>query len=88
VDVPVPIAKLAGSVMEQNMKPSWTQDALALTLEDIVAKTGAEDADADGFPLLTLEDAGVEASSMDKVAFDYLHRFRKGGHFPIVEGYH
>jgi hypothetical protein len=37
---------------------------------------------------LGFEDLNIEPASMDKVAFEYLHRFRKGGHFVLVEGYH
>jgi hypothetical protein len=37
---------------------------------------------------LNIQDLGIEPASMDKVAFDFLHRFRRGGHFTQVEGYH
>jgi hypothetical protein len=37
---------------------------------------------------LTLKDLNIEPMSMDKVAFEYLHRFRQGGHFTLAEGYH
>ena len=36
----------------------------------------------------TLADLGVVPSSMDKYSFDFLHRFRPGGHFTMVQGYH
>lgn len=48
--------------------------------ENVLPKEGA------GY--LTLQDLGVQATSMDKVAFEFLHRFRKGGHFTLTEGYH
>jgi hypothetical protein len=35
-----------------------------------------------------LKDLNIEPMSMDKVAFEYLHRFRQGGHFTLAEGYH
>ena len=37
---------------------------------------------------LGLADLDIEPTSMDRVAFEYLHRFRPGGHFSLVEGYH
>lgn len=37
---------------------------------------------------LGLADLNIEPASMDRVAFDFLHRFRPGGHFVLVEGYH
>lgn len=38
--------------------------------------------------ILTMEDLDIEPCSVDKVAFEFLHRFRPGGHFTLVEGYH
>ena len=38
--------------------------------------------------MLGMKDLNVDCASMDKVAFDYLHRFRLGGHFTKVEGYY
>ena len=37
---------------------------------------------------LLREPIEIEPSSMDKYAFDFLHRFRPGGHFTMVQGYH
>lgn len=37
---------------------------------------------------LTFKDLDMEPASMDKAAFDYIHRFRPGGHFTLVQGYH
>ena len=39
-------------------------------------------------PHMNLSDLGIEPVSMDKTAFDFLHRFRKGGHFVLAKGYH
>ena len=33
-------------------------------------------------------DLNIEPTAMDKQAFEFLHRFRPGGHFKVVEGYH
>jgi hypothetical protein len=31
---------------------------------------------------------GVKANPIEKEAFNYLHRFREGGHFIDAKGYH
>lgn len=37
---------------------------------------------------LGMSDLNLTPVSMDRVAFEFLHRFRPGGHFTIVKGYH
>lgn len=60
----------------------WSEDYLpAMTPEEYKLQKGAD-------KILTMEDLGVEATPIEKVAFEYLHRFRTGGHFTMVEGYH
>lgn len=80
IDVPSNIASFAGRFSQELANPILTEDHIAQMLEDNVAK---EDSD-----MLTFDDLGITPESMDKVAFDYLHRFRPGGHFTQVEGYH
>jgi NADH dehydrogenase (ubiquinone) 1 alpha subcomplex subunit 9 len=81
IDFPVSTAELAGTVIEQLISPVWTKDMTAQVLEDVVPdKMGAEFA--------SFKDLNVAPESMDRLAFDYLHRFRKGGHFALVKGYH
>jgi len=80
VDVPERLALLAGSVFQELVTPVLTEDNVAQLGEDCVAVEGSS--------MLTLADLGIEAQSMDKMAFDYLHRFRPGGHFTQVSGYH
>lgn len=81
IDFPVSTAELAGTVIEQLISPVWTKDMTAQVLEDVVPdKIGAEFA--------SFKDLNVAPESMDRLAFDYLHRFRKGGHFALVKGYH
>ena len=46
---------------------------------------------ADDSNALKLEDfaaLGVEPTHMEAIAFQWLHRFKEGGHFKEVEGYH
>ena len=38
---------------------------------------------------LTFKDLGINPTPLEKVAFNYLYRYRTdGGHFPYAEGYH
>jgi len=80
IDVPVNAAAYAGKLYQETINPVLTEDMIIQLTEDVVEKADKE--------LLTLKDLGIEASSMDKMAFDYLHRFRPGGHFTMVQGYH
>lgn len=80
ITVPVPAAKLVAKVTEQFINPLLTVDTIHRALEDNVAK--------DDPNLLTFENVGIVPGSMDRLAFDYLHRFRPGGHFTMVQGYH
>ena len=80
VDVPVSLANMTGRFFEETISPLLTTDMIAQLQEDVIAKEGTE--------FLSLKDLNIEPVSMDKMAFDYLHRFRSGGHFTIVEGYH
>lgn len=80
IDVPISTANLAGKVVEQLISPVLSPDMIAQMQEDVVQKNSKD--------MLTLNDLGVELSSMDRIAFDYLHRFRKGGHFVLAKGYH
>ena len=80
VEVAEPLAKLAGRAIEQSVDPFFTEDMAAQLMEDVVAQEGQG--------LLGFHDLGIKPTSMDKVAFDYLHRFRPGGHFTKVEGYY
>jgi hypothetical protein len=80
IDVPVSAASFAGKLYQETINPFLTEDMIIQLTEDVVEK-----ADKD---LLTFKDLGIEPTSMDKMAFDYLHRFRPGGHFTMVQGYH
>ncbi len=80
VDVPVASANLLGRVTEQFPAPFLTRDMVQQMLVDNVAKADPT--------LRTFADLDMVPQSLDRVAFDYLSRFRRGGHFRIVEGYH
>lgn len=78
VDVPVPVAIKTGELIENWMNPFFSEDAVARILEDVIPAEGTRN----------ISELGVELGSLDRLAFDYLHRFRKGGHFTLVQGYH
>jgi hypothetical protein len=80
VDVPVEYARFAGRMMENMIAPVLSEDMVNQMTENIVAAKNED--------YLGLSDLNIEPSSMDKFAFDFLHRFRPGGHFTIVKGYH
>ena len=80
INIPLPVATTVASFAEQLINPAITKDQLYQMSEDNIQLNNPE--------LLTFQDLEIEPVSMDKVAFDYLHRFRPGGHFVLVEGYH
>ena len=80
IDIPLGIANTAGKLLQEIANPFLTQDMIAQLSEDVLPKEDPS--------LLSLADVGITPASMDKVAFDYLHRFRPGGHFTQVQGYY
>lgn len=80
VDIPEFMGMTAGKILDETIEPLLTPDQIIQMKEDCVLS---------GDPKVkTFADLGMEPSSMDKYAFDFLHRFRPGGHFTQVEGYH
>ena len=80
VDVPVSVARLAGKFMGELINPWLTKDLVEEMLVDVVEKSDPT--------LLSLKDLDITPQSVDRLAFDYLSRFRSGGHFKLVQGYH
>lgn len=80
IDVPSNIAGMAGSILENVINPILTADGIKQMTEDVLPSGAAG--------VKTFADVDIVPQPMDKVAFDYMHRFRPGGHFTQVEGYH
>lgn len=80
IDIPVPVASLVGRFSQELINPVWTEDFAAQLCEDVLPQ--------EGMGYLGFEDLKIDPVSMDKVAFDYLHRYRPGGHFSSVQGYY
>jgi NADH dehydrogenase (ubiquinone) 1 alpha subcomplex subunit 9 len=80
VDIPEIIATNTGTFFNEFMTPVFTADHIAQLKEDNILSSDKR--------LKTFTDVGIEPCSMDKYAFDFLHRFRPGGHFVLTKGYH
>jgi NADH dehydrogenase (ubiquinone) 1 alpha subcomplex subunit 9 len=69
-------------LMNEDFAKLWSADYLpAMTPDQYRAQTTDD-------RILTMEDVGITATPIEKEAFNYLHRFRKAGHFGRVAGYH
>lgn len=92
ISMPAQMAQMLGKINKLGFNPWFTDDNIAQMLEDNVltgdmlrgdANTGNGEEN-----VFTFADLGIEPSHMEKVTYEYLHRFRKGGHFTTVQGYH
>lgn len=86
-DVPKIIVSAIAGVSQWQPAPLLTQDMVELMSEDYVPKMTPEEYAAQD-EILTMENMGVKATDMEKAAYEYLFRFRKGGHFILNDGYH
>jgi uncharacterized protein YbjT (DUF2867 family) len=80
VNVSPAMMRMAGGLIEKLINPVLTKDMIAELAENnvLIPKEG----------VLTFKDLGIKPNSMDRKAFDFLHRFRRGGHFTLTHGYH
>lgn len=71
-------------------KPMVTEDMVHLWNEDFIPTKTQEEYDAEPSMTknFTMKDFGIDPVPIEKIAFNYLHRFRDGGHFAIEKGYH
>lgn len=90
MDMPKDVGGLVGKGLNLMGKPMLTPDMVELWSEDFIPEKTQEEYDAMSAKekIYTMKDFGVEAVPMEKVAFNYLHRFREGGHFVDAAGYH
>lgn len=80
IDIPSNLAEIAGDLMDFSMNPMFNKDTVQQLMHDVVLKENTT--------AVTLADLGIVPTTMDKSAFDYLHRFRPGGHFTLTKGYY
>eukprot|EP00619_Florenciella_sp_RCC1007_P002102 CAMPEP_0205925896 /NCGR_PEP_ID=MMETSP1325-20131115/19221_1 /ASSEMBLY_ACC=CAM_ASM_000708 /TAXON_ID=236786 /ORGANISM="Florenciella sp., Strain RCC1007" /LENGTH=144 /DNA_ID=CAMNT_0053294509 /DNA_START=9 /DNA_END=443 /DNA_ORIENTATION=- len=80
--VPMPefLLKIAAEAAAVVPEPYLTVDEVLRWGENVTL-----DPDTDA---ITLDDLNIRAHRVEEIAFSYLHRFRKGGHFVLDEGYH
>lgn len=82
LNVPFPILAMVADVVNILIEPFINRDKLIrLTEDNVLEPSNSPD-------VLTFEDLGIAPASMEDHAFDYMHRFRPGGHFRLVEGYY
>lgn len=80
INIPTEVASFIGKFSQELINPVWTEDFAAQLCEDVLPQ--------EGMGYLGFEELKIDPTSMDKVAFDYLHRYRPGGHFANVQGYY
>lgn len=89
VPLPKSIMKTVAGGVQYMGRPMLTPDMMELWSEDFLPRMTQEEYDAQLVKdkVFTLKDLGIEAVPIEKLAFNYLHRFRKGGHFALTKGY-
>ena len=89
-ELPKSWVKSAAGFLQYERNPLFTPDLVELWSEDYTPTLAPEEySEQKGSDqILTMESVGVKATPIEKIAFNYLHRFRKGGHFTMTEGYH
>jgi NADH dehydrogenase (ubiquinone) 1 alpha subcomplex subunit 9 len=90
LDVPKDIAKLGAMVTDKFGSPIMTPDMVEQWSEDFIPTMTQEEYDAQpqADKIYTMKDFGIEPVPIEKVSFNFLHRFREGGHFDYEKGYH
>jgi NADH dehydrogenase (ubiquinone) 1 alpha subcomplex subunit 9 len=84
-NVPLEVVKLMGKVMELYPDPFITEDEMIVWSEDCyLEKEGTQEEGQ----FRTFQDLKIKPASLETEAFHFLNRYREGGHFVRVEGYH
>eukprot|EP00968_Pinguiococcus_pyrenoidosus_P014141 scaffold1282_cov251-Pinguiococcus_pyrenoidosus.AAC.54 len=83
LDLPLPVAKFFGDFC--SAIPSFTRPIFSRE-HAIMMSIGSTKHPKSPFPGLDALD--VDGSAMERVAWNYLHRHRAGGHFSLASGYH
>ncbi|GAB5037056.1 nadh dehydrogenase [Nannochloropsis oceanica] len=81
VDLPLAVGEVASLALEQLPNPVLTVDDAKLMSTDVILEPSSK--------AMTFKDLDIKPTPLEKVAFNYLYRYRTdGGHFPYAEGYH
>lgn len=89
-NLPKEVVSQIANVAQYQRNPPLTPDLVELMSEDYLPEMTAEGyrAQKGADKILTMENFGVKQTPIEKIAFNYLHRYRSGGHFDKVAGYH
>jgi len=87
IDLPKVLVKAMARGTELVPYPILTQDMVELWSEDCVPSMTSKEY-KDEANIMTMENLGIKQTPIEKVAFNYLHRFRSGGHFVLTGSYH
>jgi len=91
VDTNKAVALSIAKFLQYAGRPMMTPSLVELWSQDYIPPMTQEEYDAQPespSKIYTMKDFGVEATPIEKIAFNYLHRFRAGGHFILTKGYH
>lgn len=89
--MPKPLLQLYCKMNQMGWNPHFTEDNLELMMEDnvLTEEVKAKVAAAGGsVGVHTFADLGIEPLTVEKTSYEFLHRFRAGGHFARIQGYH
>lgn len=86
-ELPRELVRNMAELTKYQSQPLLTPDMVDLMSEDYVPKMTKEEY-AKNEDILTMDDMRVKATPIEKGAFEYLVRYKKGGHFIHAEGYH
>jgi len=87
VDVPLPIARQVGKLMQNIHNPRLTEEIVLRCTEDSTVESRI----ANGLPNsnpVTFQDFAIQPKSIEEAAFETLEHFRPGSHFLYAKGYH
>ena len=89
VSLPKQAIQMYCKFTEMGMSPAFTLDNLEQMLEDnIITNDMKLKMKLDNSNTFSFDDLGMTPLSVEKMSYDFLHRFRSGGHFARIQGYH
>jgi len=88
LELPKEVARTIAGGIQYMGRPMLTPDMVSLWTEDFVPRMTQEEYDGQlvADKIFTMKDLGIVPVPIEKIAFNYLHRFRDGGHFTMSEG--
>ena len=90
-NLPYNYYKALAKVLQYQRDPLITPDLVDVWSENFLPTMAAEQyklQEKENEKILTMEDLGIEATPIEKIAFEFLQSYRFGGHFFRVQGYH